>query len=75
MVNTCWNGFFNYMSDDKYLERKYLSTMKKTLNLNNPQTFNEKLQWIKLHDRKPEYTMLVDKYRMRDYIKEQLGTL
>jgi hypothetical protein len=47
--------------------------MKKELDFENPQTFNEKLQWLKLYDRKPEYTMMVDKYKVRDYIAEKLG--
>ena len=47
--------------------------MGKKLNLDNPQTFNEKLQWLKLFDRRPEYTMMVDKYKVRDYIAEKLG--
>ena len=47
--------------------------MGEDLYLNNPKTFNEKLQWLKLYDRKPEYTMMVDKYKVREYIKEKLG--
>jgi hypothetical protein len=47
--------------------------MGRELDLENPQTFNEKLQWLKLYDRRPEYTMMVDKYRVRDYIAEKLG--
>lgn len=43
------------------------------LNLDNPKTFNEKLQWLKLHDRKPEYTKMVDKYEAKEYVKEKLG--
>lgn len=41
--------------------------------MNNPQTFNEKLQWLKLYDRNPLYTKLVDKYEVRSYIREKLG--
>lgn len=47
--------------------------MNKKLNLNNPQTFNEKLQWLKLYDRNPKSTQLVDKYNVRYYIKETIG--
>jgi len=47
--------------------------MGKALNLDNPQTFNEKLQWLKLHDHNPLYTTLVDKYEVKQYIKEKLG--
>lgn len=47
--------------------------MGKKLDLENPRTFNEKLQWLKLHDRRPEYTKMVDKYEVRQYIKEKIG--
>lgn len=47
--------------------------MGEDLHLDNPQTFNEKLQWLKLYDRKPEYTIMVDKYKARKYIKEKIG--
>lgn len=61
------------MSDEEYLKKMFLINVGYPLNLENPVTFNEKLQWLKLHDRKPEYTMMVDKYRVREYIAEQLG--
>ena len=47
--------------------------MHRELDLSNPVTFNEKLQWLKLYDRRPEYTMMVDKYLVRDYIANKLG--
>ena len=61
------------MSDEEFLRRKFKVCMKKDLDLDNPKTFNEKLQWLKLHNRCPEYTVMVDKYLVRDYIREQLG--
>lgn len=66
-------GLYNHMSDEEYLKKMFLINVGYPLNLENPVTFNEKLQWLKLHDRKPEYTMMVDKYRVREYIAEQLG--
>lgn len=42
--------------------------------MQSPKTFNEKLQWLKLHDRNPLYTIMVDKYKVRDYIKNRIGT-
>lgn len=66
-------GKYNDMPDKEYLERKFKSSMGKPLDLKNPQTFNEKLQWLKLYNRKPEYTMMVDKYKVREYIAEKLG--
>lgn len=59
--------------DEPYLKTVYRLKMVKKLNLENPQTFNEKLQWLKLHDRKPEYTMMADKYEVRKYIAETIG--
>lgn len=47
--------------------------MGKKLDLKNPQTFNEKLQWLKLYDRNPEYTKMVDKYEVRKYIADKIG--
>lgn len=66
-------GLFDHMSDERYLKKKYKSCMGVDLDLENPKTFNEKLQWLKLHDRRPEYTMMVDKYLVRAYIAEQIG--
>lgn len=60
-------------SDESFLKMKYRLIMGKKLDLDNPKTFNEKLQWLKIHDRKPEYTMMVDKYAVREYIAEKLG--
>ena len=51
----------------------YKASTGKELNLIQPETFNEKLQWLKLHDRKPEYTIMVDKYRVREYIAKTIG--
>ena len=43
------------------------------LNLSNPRTFNEKLQWLKLYDRKPIYTLMVDKYAVKKYVADIIG--
>lgn len=66
-------GFYNSMDDEKYLKRKFKSIMHKELDLDNPKTFNEKLQWLKLNNRNEFYTTVVDKYKVRDYIKKELG--
>ena len=52
-------GMFDKMEDREYLEKLFRSSMRNTLNLDNPQTFNEKLQWLKLYNRKPEYTLMI----------------
>ena len=66
-------GKYDDLPDQEYLEKKFFARLKYPLCLDNPQTFNEKLQWLKLYDRKPEYTVMVDKYKVRDYIKERIG--
>lgn len=66
-------GLLKYMKDEDFLRRKFQLVLGRTLDLEHPKTFNEKLQWLKLYDRKPEYTMMVDKYAVREYIKEKLG--
>ena len=67
-------GTYTSLLPDKiYIKKLYKKLMGKELNLKNPVTFNEKLNWIKLYDRRPEYTMMADKYRVRDYVKEKIG--
>lgn len=55
-------------SDSLYLRLMYYFQTGKRLHLKHPKTFNEKLQWLKLHDRKPEYTTMVDKYAVKEYV-------
>ena len=43
------------------------------LNLDNPRTFSEKLQWLKLYNRRPEYTRMVDKYEVKKYVADLIG--
>lgn len=64
---------FNWMNDEAYLRLIFLCETGKKLNLENPVTYNEKLQWLKIHDRKPEYCAYVDKYEVRNYIKDIIG--
>lgn len=66
-------GLLKWLPDDKYLKLSFRATMGKKLNLNAPQTFNEKLQWLKLHDRKPVYTQMVDKYEVKKYVADTIG--
>lgn len=59
--------------DEAYLRIIYKGYMNKPLDLENPNTFNEKLQWLKLHDRKSEYTTMVDKYLAKEYVGAKIG--
>ena len=63
----------DHLSDKAFLYRKYKVYLNNSIDLSKPTTFNEKLQWLKLYDRKPEYTVMVDKYRVREYIADKIG--
>ena len=63
----------SWLPDKYYLKKKYKLMMHRELNLKNPLSFTEKLNWIKLYDRRPEYTMMVDKYAVRQYVNEKIG--
>lgn len=59
--------------DKPYILIKYRIRMGEWPDLKKPKTYNEKLQWIKLYDRKPEYSVMVDKYAVKDYVKKIIG--
>ena len=66
-------GLTKVLTDKIYLKIAYRLAIGKSLNLENPRTFNEKLQWLKLYDRQPKYITMVDKYRVRKYIADIIG--
>lgn len=66
-------GLLNWLPDGKYLKLIYRIKMGRKLNLENPEAFTEKIQWLKLYDRNPLYTQLVDKYEVRKYVAETVG--
>lgn len=59
--------------DKQFLKLKFRWTMGEKLDLKNPKTFNQKLQWLKLYNRKPEYTTMVDKYAVKEYVANIIG--
>lgn len=63
----------DWMDDETYLKLRYHASLGKKLNLDNPVTFNEKLQWLKLYNRKPEYTIMVDKIKAKEYVAKLIG--
>lgn len=63
-----------YLLTDKMVEKiRFKKEHKRILNLNNPQTLNEKIIWLKLYDRTYLHTICADKYAVRDYVKEKIG--
>lgn len=72
-INT-YVGLHKKVSDKDFLLKSYFIKFGRKLDLIYPETFNEKLQWLKLYDRKPEYTIMVDKYKVREYISKKIGS-
>lgn len=66
-------GNLRWISDETYLRILHKARMNETLNLEKPKSFNEKLQWLKLYDRRPEYREMTDKYEVRKYIESRIG--
>lgn len=60
-------------NDERYLSLIYRMATHKKLNLKNPQTFNEKLQWLKLYDHHDIYTTMADKYAVKKYVANIIG--
>jgi hypothetical protein len=68
-----WSKVGHVFCDETYLKVRFRILMGKKLNLKDPQTFSEKLQWLKLYNRRPEYTTMVDKYAVKEYVASRIG--
>ena len=66
-------GRYDNLSDEMYIRKNYKQVLGEYPDLKNPKSFNEKLQWLKLHDRKPIYTTMVDKAEAKKYVAERIG--
>lgn len=66
-------GLYNSISDEQFLKKQWKTFFNTELNLKNPQSFNEKLQWLKIYDRNPQYTQMVDKYEAKKYVSNIIG--
>lgn len=75
--NSIWSSILVRSSflfpEDTFLKLLFRTCMHKQLNLENPETYSEKLQWLKLYNRKPLYPKLVDKYEVKDYVANIIG--
>lgn len=71
---TSWKlALTKWIPDKLYLQLLFFKHFGRFINFKNPKTFNEKLQWLKLYDRNPEYTRMVDKYEAKKYVAEKIG--
>lgn len=65
--------FFTWLPDRLFLKIKFKFEMGHSLNLEDPKTFQEKIQWLKLFNRQPEYILMVDKVAVKDYVERKIG--
>ncbi|MBQ2818874.1 MAG: glycosyl transferase [Clostridia bacterium] len=68
-----WRGMLDWMSDEAHFKLFYREYMGKRLKLDPPRSFNEKIVWLSLHDRRPEYTIMVDKHKAKEYVGNIIG--
>ena len=73
LLGICGKKIRNSLSDELFLKLKYKAIFGQTLNLSSPAGFNEKLQWLKLYDRRLEYVTMVDKLEAKNYVNSVLG--
>ena len=67
------NGMLKFVPDRMYLKMLYRARFGEKLDMDNPKSFNQKIQWLKLYDRNPTYTDIVDKYEVRKYMADKIG--
>ena len=67
------NKFIKWMPDSLFAKISFYGMMGEKLHLDNPKTFNEKLQWLKVNDHNPRYTKLVDKIEAKEIIGNIIG--
>ncbi len=64
---------FSWVPDEPWLKLLYRIKNGYWMDFKNPKTFNEKLQWLKVHGFRPEYTQMVDKYGVKEYVAKKIG--
>lgn len=67
-------GKMGHIPAEEFVRRRYRCEMGKELQLDHPRTYTEKLQWLKLYDHNPQYTLMVDKYNAKKYVGDKIGT-
>lgn len=67
-------GLLHWVGDASFIKMAYWLKFSEKLDLNNPKTFNAKLQWLKLYDHRSEYITMVDKIAVKDYVAERVGS-
>lgn len=72
-MNKALRNVLKLLPDKMFLQIYYKKNMKRFIDFKHPKSFNEKIQWLKVYDRKPLYNKIADKYEVRDYVRNILG--
>ena len=72
LLAAIWARIGGAIPDATYLQVRFRLIFGRKLHLDNPQTFNEKLNWLKIYNRRPEYVSFVDKYEVKQIVSEKL---
>lgn len=67
------HGLLNWMSDETFLKYYFKARTGCKLNLTEPKTFSDKLNWLKINDRNNQYTIMADKYLMKQFVTDKIG--
>lgn len=67
------HGWLNGLSDKLYLSLMYRAVFSDRIDWDDPKTFSEKLQWLKLNDRQEIFSQMVDKYEAKQYVRQRIG--
>lgn len=73
MLQLLVHKYADKFSDETYIKLKSLLQVGYMFNLKNPRTFNEKMNWLKLHDHNPQYTVMADKFQAKQYVADRIG--
>ena len=74
LLDSLVRHFGQFLSDRTYIKLRFRLQMGKRLNLKNPKTFQEKIQWLKLYNYNPNYTKMVDKVLVKEYVSSIIGS-
>jgi len=66
-------GLLNFLPEEARLALQYRERIGRRLNLKAPKSFNEKIQWLKLNDHNPRYTVMADKFAVKKYLTNAIG--
>ncbi|MGL5228979.1 MAG: ATP-grasp fold amidoligase family protein [Bacteroidales bacterium] len=72
-IDSIIKNYFSWLPDKFYLSLRFRCQMGYWIDWKNPKTFSEKIQWLKLYNRKPEYTQMVDKFAVKDFVEKKIG--